>query len=801
VIRLAGRLTAGGGREAVIRLVLTGAGMALAVTMLLCGAVGLPALHAHDVRGAWTHTSAHNKRPAQDESTTDPLLWDLTIDHFGGRDLVRVEVAPLGPRAPLPPGLTRLPGPGELAVSPALRRLLDRTPADQLADRFPGRITATVGRAALPSPDDLVVFVGRSPGALADRHDRYDRHTQDGETRHVVTVRSIESNPVSHPLTTEMRGVLVIGGLGLLLPVVVFVATATRLAAARREQRLAAMRLAGATQHQVGVVAAVEAVIAAAAGTLAGLAAFLALRPSLARIPLDGASFYPADLHLSPLWAVLIVVGVPALAVAAALVSLRRIRISPLGVTRQERPRRASPEPLLLVVAGVVGLIAVVQWSSSRHVGENVLIVATTTPFVVMMLGIVLSGPWLTTVVARQVARVGRRPASLLAARRLQDNPAAGFRAISGVILAVFVGTVFSGLAASLMADEYGRGATLPAGVVSSIPESPELGDEHPPPKDPPGRQRVVAQHGSQPGHAAAEGVQPSGAAPGGPVRWKVLDPARTANLVARLRGIDGVRGVVTAHALPDNFHMTPYPSRGGGNGNTMILSSSVVAVSCEGAAALGVPGCRGTTVLDVGNYKGPVPTGIDPGLSPAQLVRLPVVAVAAVTDGTPGAIERARTALERGIPGPPAGTARDINKETQGQLRTMQRMANIGLSVTLVIAGCSLAVAVAGGIVERKRPFALLRLAGTQLSDLRRVVLAEAAAPLLAVTGATVGLGFTVAYLVLKSLGGDNRTFIMPGGGYWLGLVGGLAAALGVVMATLPLLARLTSLDSARFE
>jgi hypothetical protein len=129
-----------------------------------------------------------------------------------------------------------------------------------------------------------------------------------------------------------------------------------------------------------------------------------------------------------------------------------------------------------------------------------------------------------------------------------------------------------------------------------------------------------------------------------------------------------------------------------------------------------------------------------------------------------------------------------------------MQRVSNIGLSGTLVIAGCSLAVAVAGAIVERKQPFALLRLTGTRLSDLRRIVLAEAAAPLLTVATASVALGLGVAVLILATGGGDQQ-FAMPGLNYWLALVGGIGVALLVVLATLPLLNRLTALDSARFE
>ena len=146
------------------------------------------------------------------------------------------------------------------------------------------------------------------------------------------------------------------------------------------------------------------------------------------------------------------------------------------------------------------------------------------------------------------------------------------------------------------------------------------------------------------------------------------------------------------------------------------------------------------------------------------------------------------------------ASRGRTSRPSPRQELRTEERVSNIALAVTLVIAGCSLAVAVAGAIVERRRSFAQLRLAGTRLSDLRRVVMAEAAAPLLMVAGASVALGLAVARLVLAASGG-GQPFVVPGAGYWVALAGGLALALLVVLGTLPLLSRLTALDSARFE
>ena len=299
---------------------LTGAGLALGVAMLLVAAVVYPALHAHDVRRGWTETSAQNAEPAQDERTTDPLLWRLTEVRYDGRDIERVDVAATGPDAPVPPGLDAAARPGRDRGVAAAGRAARRHRPIPAGRPLPRAGRATIGRDALASPDDLVVFVGHAPDEL---------RAQPG----VDTVHSIEAAPVSRNLTRAMRIVFAIGGVGLLLPVLVFMATATRLAAARREQRLAALRLVGATTGQVGVVAAVEAVVAAVGGVAVGFGLFLAVRPRLARVPIDRASFYPADLRLSVGWA---------LAVASAVVARRSGRRSCRCVASASR-RWGSP--------------------------------------------------------------------------------------------------------------------------------------------------------------------------------------------------------------------------------------------------------------------------------------------------------------------------------------------------------------------------------------------------------------------------------------------------------------------------
>jgi hypothetical protein len=186
--------------------------------------------------------------------------------------------------------------------------------------------------------------------------------------------------------------------------------------------------------------------------------------------------------------------------------------------------------------------------------------------------------------------------------------------------------------------------------------------------------------------------------------------------------------------------------------------------------------------------------------LGPAELARQPMLSIVVQTDGGSATIEHARTVLENAYPG------RDLpatNGEHQGdfgnQLVQWQQLANVVILTSLPIAGCSLAVSVAGGLTERRRPFSLLRLTGARLSTLRQVVALESAVPLMLVAALATGTGFLTAHLFLRAQ--LEYSLHSPGLAYYLLVAGGLAASLGIIAFTLPLLRRLTGPESARNE
>ena len=153
--------------------------------------------------------------------------------------------------------------------------------------------------------------------------------------------------------------------------------------------------------------------------------------------------------------------------------------------------------------------------------------------------------------------------------------------------------------------------------------------------------------------------------------------------------------------------------------------------------------------------------------LSVASAARLPVDAVVVATDGSPGSLERARTTLERAFPFQGTPVAVDAFDPSTARLLTMiQDMTDVIIVASLIIAACSLAVNIAAGLGERKRPFSLLRLTGVPTALLHRVVALESALPLFLVAAVSIVVGLVSAALYLHSQVGI--AFSIPGITYW---------------------------------
>jgi hypothetical protein len=231
----------------------------------------------------------------------------------------------------------------------------------------------------------------------------------------------------------------------LIVPFVALAGSAARLAASRRDARLAALRLAGATNSQVIRLTALDAAGQALVGALIGIIGYCALMPVIMLLRFQNQSFTFEQLWVGPLALILVLLGVTVLALISSLVTLRRVAITPLGVT--SRAATALPSAWRAALFVVVLLAAVIIFSNPSMIqgfGETV-IYGVVIGFILLCFALVnLVGSWVVTARAKARARRPKNAATMIAMRRILDNPKRAWRNVSGIALAVFIAGITS---------------------------------------------------------------------------------------------------------------------------------------------------------------------------------------------------------------------------------------------------------------------------------------------------------------------------------------------------------------------
>jgi len=790
--RLGLRLTLKGGRESLVRLLVTTVAVAIGVTILLGVFADFHAFEKTSDRPSWESTSGI---PVASVPAPTPKaeLWNYSENIYKGRFIEQLDVGTLGAGAPLLPGIAKLPGPGQFYASPALAALLKTVPKSELGNRFPGVQVGTIGEAALSFPNELAVYVGLAPQQFANL-------TGTAEVTHIATAAQLQGT------TGIYKDAFGVAALAILFPLLILINTATRLSASRREERYAAMRLIGATPHQINVIASVDAIFGALLGAVLGSVIFLAIRPAVADISFSGVKFFSN--YVTPtIWEYLgLIIIVPTVAAIASLVSLRRVTISPLGVSRKTTPPKPRSWRLIPLIVGISLFIY-----AGNHINNGGTGKGNPGPlfggFLLIMVGLILSGSWLTMQVTKLLARFARSASSLLAARRLSDNPKGAFRTISGLVLAVFVGSVVSVLVPALNQAQNPSGQTSLSNVLR-VPYSTGPLDAGIPPT------------------AAASLVSKMESYPGAVVVPFYTNPA----FIAFQQQQFAAQSDQSGSGKRVNIMMAPNPNINPPD-DSIASCVSLAKLSTLGTCSPGVKAVTVTpdNVLSGDNplfiYKSlPVVTHNSP-VSTASLNNLSLSGML-IKANNPNTLEQIRTYLSMyndtsqgagdgtGGDSLSAWQMGDLEPETIGEVAKIRDNddSNIGRAVlaivvlTLITAGCSLAVTIGGSLVERKRPFTLLRVSGVSLSTLYKDILLEAALPLVVVSviaaGIGLGVGIPVVKGLLKNLEPKGTAIpVYPSMGYYIALGVGLVIALGLVIITLPLLKHMTKPEDVRFE
>ncbi|WP_235487934.1 FtsX-like permease family protein [Streptomyces roseoverticillatus] len=449
-LRMGARFTIAGGREGLLRAALTALAVGLGVAVLAIAASVPHLLDERDRRTAarQVDTPLEFEQPGHElRKSSSTLVYRDAGTDFRDKKVGGALLRPEGAGAPVPPGVTDLPRPGEMVVSPALGRLLDSDAGKLLRERLPYRTAGTIAPAGLVGPGELFFYAGDGRLAPGDGAVRIDRFGDEAP---------------GLPTDGELVVLIALACVILLLPVGVFISAAVRFGGEGRDQRLAALRLVGADGATARRIAAGEALCGALLGLLAGAGIFLFTREFATHVTVRDVTLFPSDVTPSPALAALIAVAVPVLTVVVTLSALRRVAIEPLGVVRGAPARRRRLWWRLLIPAVGLALLvpSTVAVARSPFYGpEETAMVAAGAAL--LLIGVATVLPWL---VEACVARFRGGPLPWqLATRRLQAGSGTAARAVSGITVAVA-----GAIAVQMVLSGMQSGSDRPGGSVES---------------------------------------------------------------------------------------------------------------------------------------------------------------------------------------------------------------------------------------------------------------------------------------------------------------------------------------------
>lgn len=235
----------------------------------------------------------------------------------------------------------------------------------------------------------------------------------------------------------------------LVVPLMSLGGAAARLSARRRDERLSTLRLLGVSPTGVTVATVAESVLVATVGAVAGIIGHVAISPLIGLIPFRGAPLGFSAVVLPPLQTGIVVIAVLVLAATSAVIGLRRVVISPLGVrTRTEASKVHWIRALFGAGAIAISFVLVKVFPSIGGVVMTIVVLAALFGAALGVLNLV--GPWALKVSASGQLRRADKPERLLAARIVLDSPKAAWRQVGGIAMASFM-AVFAGTGVAML--------------------------------------------------------------------------------------------------------------------------------------------------------------------------------------------------------------------------------------------------------------------------------------------------------------------------------------------------------------
>ena len=682
-------------RQSAGRLGLTAGAIALGTMVLLGLAAGVNGLMSRASNVTWISAAAEKKNKQPIESVS-PLKVSFVrpgnIDMWQNQQIELVSVYETGANAPKIPGLPVTPKPGEYYMSEALAKLDKEHPDAGLASRNGTKYLGTLPAGLTQSPDSLVVVRG------ADAKEAEMKLVGDRDA--FESLYQFDTSGIKAGYGMMGMLLLAFGGTILLFPIVMFVAVATQLGSAQREQRYAAIRLIGGTRTQVTKALLFESLVATIGGIIIGSLVYLAALPLLQQYQFGGERFWPNDMTVQ--WSQYgVIVGLTILlSLAANWWGMRHVQTSPLGVARKQKvakkPRlwRALP---LLVGLGIFGWLSTdlgKNWVQSHKTDVTPMIVLIL-GIMLVMFGLVLAGSWLTYVVARLVARRTKRAGALIAGQRIAGQSKQVFRSVSGVVLALFAGSFY---------------LTVVGGV-----------------------DKLNADSISDNGYSQ---LQPDTA-------LAMVRPRLDKDISTELRQQPYVQSLEVVYRADREIAIP-----------CQVLTT-YTKLSCpddKKYALVDFDGAIGSTVKTTDTVDTTAPANYLIKLDSNDHIDQLRTQFAKLTNDNNNQTWRYLV----------SGTYEQLPK-INPVIKSFAEMVYAGITLTMSVAVGSMLVATIGGLLERRRSLLTLRLGGMTIGQMKRIVMIESLIPLFSVSLLAGGLGIWIGYVFLTLLTSEIQPTVTP--------------------------------------
>lgn len=762
-------------RQGWFRIITTVFAITLATAVMLSAIAMGEAMTRGQTRGQILTAPYHNEY--RSKKTVDIQADELVLYRYYGygetnskNAIIEIGMRQLTPKAPLLPGMKRAPAQDEVFVSTALANRIKQEP--ELKDYFANlKIVENVPNKILPSPDTLLALSYLPQEAI----------DQNATTNLAFMTQEQIDNykpAINAKITMIIRVFMVLCGLGLIFPLLVLVTSATRIGVLQRQRRYAALSLVGTSKGQINRILIAESLSAGAIGVLLGSVLYAIIRRTLL-VNLDLANnsgrFFLEDITVTPL-AYLGTIGLIALLIVGInWWAMRKVKTSPLGVMKEQKLQQKPGVWRLLPLTVAIGVLAYIKlhlkgpdWTNSNT--ETFLLVIAIT-FTLMMVGLLLAGSYLTYLFSLIFNKLARETVGIMSSKRLKVFPKAIFSSVSGVVLAIFVGSFF------ITAIESAKLTTY------------KLFDEE--------RESYLATTESILSDSTISFSSLSSSDKEVDLKKlseQLLENPELKSLVWRVHGVrfygsEQSGFVGEAYTCHDLSQYTTLKCSDNLSANDWVIIKRDYNTETN------------TSTVDLVPIKPEDMKNVS-----KQFYNLTYYFKSSAD------LKRAKTLIVNYL----ANRARQTGEQIPIAVFDQQDLAGIsylfdnfgnlidmvyvGTMATILIGGFSLAIATIGGFFERKHSFANLRLMGVDIKTLNRVVLVESIIPLVLASIVALIAGIGMAWIVI-GLMVRNLHIALPEPSYFVMTALSLIVSLLIVVTILPILKRITSLEENRTE